>query len=193
MIADPHHMPRWWPGVTRMEGVEADRFTQVFTTKRGRPVRIDFQVIHSEPPWARAWQQEIAGTPFERVLNESIIEVNLEPVEGGTEVTIGQQQKLRGYSRTGGFLLRAGHEVALGRGSGRAGAAVCLGGRGADSAPEWRLVKRFELPRLFSLHEWPRRAPATRPGRRRDARTDRSGARTGRSCPGSSGRPWSRA
>jgi uncharacterized protein YndB with AHSA1/START domain len=106
VIADAHHMPRWWPGVTRMEGVEADRFTQVFTTKRGRPVRVDFQVIHSEPPWARAWQQEIAGTPFERVLNESIIEVNLEPVEGGTEVTIGQQQKLRGYSRTGGFLLR---------------------------------------------------------------------------------------
>ena len=69
VISDPHHMPRWWPGVTRMEGVEADRFTQVFTTKRGRPVRIDFQVIHSEPPWARAWQQEIAGTPFERVLN----------------------------------------------------------------------------------------------------------------------------
>ena len=105
VIADPHHMPRWWPGVTRMEAVQDDRFTQVFQTKRGRPVRIDFEVIHSSPPWARAWRQEIAGTPFERVLNESIIEVNLEPADGGTEVTIGQQQKLRGYSRTGGFLL----------------------------------------------------------------------------------------
>ncbi len=106
LIADPHHMPRWWPGVERMEGVEPDRFTQVFKTKRGRPVRVDFRVIESEPPWGRAWEQEIAGTPFERVLNESIIEVRLEPVEGGTEVTIGQHQKLRGYSRTGGFLLK---------------------------------------------------------------------------------------
>ena len=99
-------MPRWWPGVTRMEGVQADRFTQVHKTKRGRPVRIDFHVTESDPPWARVWEQEIAGTPFERVLNESIIEVHLEPVDGGTEVTIGQQQRLRGYSRTGGMLLK---------------------------------------------------------------------------------------
>jgi uncharacterized protein YndB with AHSA1/START domain len=106
LIADPHHMPRWWPGVQRMEGVESDRFTQVHKTKRGRAVRIDFRVIESDPPWARAWEQEIAGTPFERVLNESITEVRLEPVDGGTEVSIGQAQKLRGYSRTGGLLLK---------------------------------------------------------------------------------------
>jgi uncharacterized protein YndB with AHSA1/START domain len=106
LVADPHHMPRWWPGVTRMEGVEEDRFTQVFKTKKGRPVRIDFRVLESEAPWSRTWEQEIAGTPFERVLNESIIAVSLQPVDGGTEVTITQQQKLRGYSRTGGFMLR---------------------------------------------------------------------------------------
>ena len=45
LIADPHHMPRWWPGVERMEAVEPDRFTQVFKTKRGRPVRADFRVL----------------------------------------------------------------------------------------------------------------------------------------------------
>jgi uncharacterized protein YndB with AHSA1/START domain len=106
LIADPHHMPRWWPGVQRMEGVESDRFTQVHKTKRGRPVRIDFRVIESDPPWARVWEQEIAGTPFERVLNESITEIRLEPADGGTEVSIGQAQKLRGYSRTGGLLLK---------------------------------------------------------------------------------------
>jgi uncharacterized protein YndB with AHSA1/START domain len=106
LIADPHHMPRWWPGVARMEGVQGDRFTQVVKTKRGRPVRIDFHVIESDPPWTRSWQQEIAGTPFQRVLNESIVEVRLQPVQDGTEITIGQRQKLRGYSRTGGFLLR---------------------------------------------------------------------------------------
>jgi uncharacterized protein YndB with AHSA1/START domain len=106
LIADPHHMPRWWPGVERMEGVAPDRFTQVFKTKRGRSVRIDFRVLVSEPPNTRAWEQEVAGTPFERVLRSSVIEVRLDPVPAGTEVTISQEQKLRGYSRTGGFLVR---------------------------------------------------------------------------------------
>jgi uncharacterized protein YndB with AHSA1/START domain len=106
IVSDPHHMPRWWPGVDRMEGVVEDRFTQVLKTKRGRPVRADFHVVRSDPPWTRSWAQDVAGTPFERVISESVIEVRLEPVQGGTEVTISQQQKLRGYSRTGGFLLR---------------------------------------------------------------------------------------
>lgn len=106
LIADPHHMPRWWPGVERMEGVEPDRFTQVFKTQRGRPVRADFRVLESRPPTTRSWQQEVAGTPFERVLSSSVIEVSLAPAADGTEVTISHQQKLRGYSRTGGFLLR---------------------------------------------------------------------------------------
>src|SRR5262249_7056657 len=101
--------PRWWPGVTRMEGVSDDGWTQVFTTKKGRPVRVDFRLLASEAPMGgtghRSWEQAIAGTPFERVLNESITEVMLEPVDGGTRVTISQQQKLRGYSRTGGMML----------------------------------------------------------------------------------------
>lgn len=99
-------MPRWWPGVQRMEGVEGDRFTQVFKTKRGRSVRMDYRLLVSEPPWRRAWEQEIPGTPFERVLGESITEIALQPVDGGTLVTIAQRQRLKGYSRTGGFLLR---------------------------------------------------------------------------------------
>jgi uncharacterized protein YndB with AHSA1/START domain len=106
VLEDAHHMPRWWPGVRRMEGVAEDRFTQVFTTKKGRPVRIDFLVVASDPPWRLAFSQEIPGTPFERVLAESVTEVVLEPDAGGTQVTIAQRQKLRGYSRTGGLLLR---------------------------------------------------------------------------------------
>jgi uncharacterized protein YndB with AHSA1/START domain len=106
IVSDPHHMPRWWPGVDRMEGVEDDSFTQVLKTKRGRPVRADFRIVRSEPPSTRSWAQDVAGTPFERVLTESVVEVRLEPAAGGTEVTISQQQKLRGYSRTGGLLLR---------------------------------------------------------------------------------------
>jgi uncharacterized protein YndB with AHSA1/START domain len=111
VVADPHHFPRWWPGVVRMEGVHADRFTQVYSTKKGRAVRMDFRLIASDPPQgggpARvSFEQEVLGTPFERVLNQSVTEVAMEPEDGATRVTIAQRQKLRGYSRTGGWLLR---------------------------------------------------------------------------------------
>jgi uncharacterized protein YndB with AHSA1/START domain len=113
VVVDPHHMPRWWPGVKRMEDVGPDRWTQVFTTKKGRPVRVDFHLLQSdppgdggEPPGVRAWEQEVQGTPFERVLAESITEMLIEPAGSGTQITLVQRQKLRGYSRTGGFLLR---------------------------------------------------------------------------------------
>jgi hypothetical protein len=96
-----------------MEGVEDDRFTQVFMTKKGRAVRADHFVLAADPPGPGgdppghvAWGQEIEGTPFERVLSESTTEVRVEAADGGTLVTITQTQKLRGYSRTGGLLLR---------------------------------------------------------------------------------------
>lgn len=106
VLEDPHHMPRWWPGVTRMEAVEQERWTQVHQTKRGRPVRMDFRLVVNEPPWQRAWEQEIVGSPFERVLIEAVTEVVLEPEGGRTKVTIAQRQKLKGYSKTGGFMFR---------------------------------------------------------------------------------------
>lgn len=113
VVADPFHMPRWWPQVKRMEAVEGDRFTQVFATRKGRAVRMDFRVLASQPPGPdgntpgrRVWEQELAGTPFERVLGEAITEIVLEPAGEQTVVTIVLSQKLRGYSRTGGFLLR---------------------------------------------------------------------------------------
>ena len=114
VIADPFQMPRWWPNVVRVEGVEEERFTLVFQTKRRRPVRMDFRVLASDAPGTggeasghRAWQQEVAGTPFERMLEEAITEVLIDPAHGGTsQITIAQVQKLRGYSRTGALVLR---------------------------------------------------------------------------------------
>lgn len=112
VVEDPHHFPRWWPGVVRVEGVSEDRFTQVYTTKKGRTVRIDFRVLQTDAPEAdspghRSWEQDIPGTPFERVLREAITEIWLAPTDNGAaRVTIVQRQKLRGYSRTGGWMLR---------------------------------------------------------------------------------------
>jgi uncharacterized protein YndB with AHSA1/START domain len=106
LVADPHQLPRWWPGLTRVEGVEGTRFTQVLTTKRGRPVRADFRIIQSDRPYGLAWMQEVEGTPFQRVLAESIVAIGLTLGTDGTTVAVEQRQKLRGYSRTGGLLLR---------------------------------------------------------------------------------------
>ena len=113
VIADPYQMPRWWPSVERMEGVEDDRFTQVFKTRRRRTVRADFRVLASEPPGGeytsghRSWSQEVAGTPFEPVLHESITEIAVEPANAGTKVTIAQRQRLRGYSKAGALAMRS--------------------------------------------------------------------------------------
>ena len=120
VVADPHDMPRWWPLVTRMEGVDDEQFTQVLRTRKGRLVRADFRVVASEPPGAtadqpgrRIWEQDVAGTPFERVLGEAVTEVLVAPSEAATCVTIIQRQQLRGYSRTGGFLLRRATKAKL--------------------------------------------------------------------------------
>jgi uncharacterized protein YndB with AHSA1/START domain len=106
LICDPHHQPRWWPGVERVEGVSGGHFTQVLKTKRGRPIRADFTIVNEQAPWTIAWEQELAGTPFARVLKQSVIELGLEPAGAATAVTIAHQQQLRGYSRTGGLMLR---------------------------------------------------------------------------------------
>ncbi len=123
VISDPMQMTQWWPGVARVEGVEEDQFTLVFQSKRKRPVRMDFRVLASDAPGTggeasghRAWEQEVQGTPFERVLDSSITEILLDPAHGRTtQVTIAQVQKLRGYSRTGALMLRRATEKRLGQ------------------------------------------------------------------------------
>jgi uncharacterized protein YndB with AHSA1/START domain len=107
MLADPHHLPRWWPSVERVENVSRDHFTEVLRSKRGRAVRADFRVETSRKPELRSWRQQVEGTPFERVLRDSLVEVRLEPDgEAATRVTIEQLAKMRGVSRLGGFLVR---------------------------------------------------------------------------------------
>jgi uncharacterized protein YndB with AHSA1/START domain len=106
VVSDPHHMSRWWPEVVRVEGVEDDCFTHVFTSQRGRTVRADYFVTESERPHRLVWEQELEGTPFERVLGQCVTTLELEPDGEGTLVTLELLQKTRGYNRTGGFMLK---------------------------------------------------------------------------------------
>jgi uncharacterized protein YndB with AHSA1/START domain len=114
IVGDAHHLPRWWPRVTRVEGVEGDAFTQVLTTAKGVPVRADFRVVESAAPAVRRWEQQLLNTPFERILTASAVEVRLEPAGGGaggaqpaTGVTITLAQRMRGLGLLGGFMVRA--------------------------------------------------------------------------------------
>ena len=105
-VSDPYHLPRWWPRVERVEGVRGDQFTEVLTTDRGRSVRADFRVVESLAPERRAWEQEVAGSPFERIMVGSRTEVVLAPDGAGTRVTLAIRQQMRGTARFAGWMVR---------------------------------------------------------------------------------------
>jgi len=107
IVGDAYHLPRWWPRVTRVEGVDGDAFTQVLTTAKGVPVRADFRVVESAAPRVRRWAQQLVNTPFERVLEASEVEVRLEPAgETGTRVAVSLAQRLHGMALLGSFMVR---------------------------------------------------------------------------------------
>lgn len=106
IVSDPHHLPRWWPAVTRVEEVSAGRFTTVIPTKQGKPVRMDYRVIASEPPTRRGWTQELAGTPFERLVTSWTTTVTVTPDGDQCLVTLEERQQLKGSFRVGGTLQR---------------------------------------------------------------------------------------
>lgn len=106
IVGDAHHMPRWWPRVTRVESVDGDAFTQVLTTAKGVPVRADFAVVESAAPRVRRWSQQLANTPFERMLAVSEVEVRLEAAgDAGTRVALSLVQRLRGVALLGSFIV----------------------------------------------------------------------------------------
>jgi uncharacterized protein YndB with AHSA1/START domain len=113
VVSDPYHLARWWPRVTRVEGVQERKrgtgtlWTKVLETKAGRSVRADFRCLYSKEPSAYAWEQEIEDSPFAKVLRSSEIRIGLEDGDGGTMVNLEAQQRLRGLSRFGGgFMLK---------------------------------------------------------------------------------------
>lgn len=108
VICDPHHLPRWWPRVNRVEDVEDGAFTEVMKTAKGKLVRADFRLVRNdERAYSLAWQQQLEGTPFARLLSSAETRVSLEPVAEGTSVTIELRQRLSGFfPRFGGFMVR---------------------------------------------------------------------------------------
>jgi uncharacterized protein YndB with AHSA1/START domain len=122
VVRDPHHLPRWWPRVARVEDVEDDAFTEVMLTAKGKVVRADFNVVAPDDA-ARSlqWAQRLEGTPFARLLSSAETEVCLSPLAAqaslpsaqqgrlgpATEVTIELRQALTGFfPRFGGFMVR---------------------------------------------------------------------------------------
>jgi uncharacterized protein YndB with AHSA1/START domain len=108
VIGDPHHLPRWWPRVDRVEDVDGDAFTEVMKTSKGKLVRADFRLARrDEQGHSLAWEQQLEGTPFARVLSAAETEVSLATAAEGTSVTIELRQRLSGFfPRFGGFMVR---------------------------------------------------------------------------------------
>jgi uncharacterized protein YndB with AHSA1/START domain len=102
IVADPYQLPRWWPRVTRVEGVDGLGWTTVMASPRGRDVRADWRLDGSDRPSRRRWEQELEGSPFGRLFELNAVELR---IEAGT-VTIEIQQRVRGWARLAPFIVR---------------------------------------------------------------------------------------
>lgn len=92
--------------MARVEAVGDDAFTEVLATDKGRSVRADFSIVEREAPRRMHWSQQLAGTPFEKILVRSEVVVALQATGEGTTVTLTSDQGLRGVALLGGFMVR---------------------------------------------------------------------------------------
>lgn len=106
LVADPDSLPRWWPGVTRVEEVSERGWTTVLQAPKGRTLRADYTLVSSDHPQRLRWRQEIEESPFERIMSLAVTTIDLEPAdESSTEVRITAEIRLRGLSRFGGLQM----------------------------------------------------------------------------------------
>lgn len=114
LVSDPYSLPRWWPRTSRVESVDVkpegkrSQWTKVLETAEGRGVRADYRCLSSARGERYVWEQQLAGSPFERHLRRSVVEIGLreDGGDGGTEVSLTSEQRLRGMSRLGSLMLR---------------------------------------------------------------------------------------
>jgi uncharacterized protein YndB with AHSA1/START domain len=114
LVSDPYNLPRWWPRTIRVENVDRKgggrraEWTKVLGTTEGRGVRADFRCLSSAEHERYVWEQQLDGTPFERHLRSSKIEIALREEGEETEVGLTSEQSLRGMSRLGSPMMRHG-------------------------------------------------------------------------------------
>jgi uncharacterized protein YndB with AHSA1/START domain len=119
LISDPYNLPRWWPRTSRVESVDRkpggkrSQWTKVLETAEGRGVRADYHCLSAAEGERYVWEQQLAGSPFERHLRGSTIEIGLREKGRGTEVSLASEQKLRGMSRLGSPMMRGGQRKIL--------------------------------------------------------------------------------
>jgi uncharacterized protein YndB with AHSA1/START domain len=106
LVSDPEHLPRWWPGVGRVEEVTETAWTTVLRSPKGKTVRADYTLLEAEPPRRLSWRQEVEETPFERILGEAVTDVELEPAGEETLVALSARMRLRGFARLGFLQVR---------------------------------------------------------------------------------------
>ncbi|MGH2924386.1 MAG: SRPBCC family protein [Solirubrobacterales bacterium] len=110
LVSDPHHLPRWWPRTVRVEDVRGSgrrgRWTTVLGTERGSGVRVDFKCVGATNEERYVWEQEVEGSPFERILRAAALRIGLEDRDSGTLVTLESSERLRGLSRLGSPMMR---------------------------------------------------------------------------------------
>ncbi len=108
LVSDPHHLPRWWPQVQRVEDVTGDAWTNVLRTPKGKTVRADFTRVEWRPRTKIVWRQEVEESPFEAILEEATTTIDIAPTddERAARVEIVSDQELHGRYKFGGFMLR---------------------------------------------------------------------------------------
>lgn len=119
LISDPYSLPRWWPRTARVENVDLKpggkrtQWTKVLQTAEGRGVRADFRCVSSAERERYVWEQELEGTPFERHLKALRVEIGLRERDGGTAVSLTEEQALKGMSKLGSPLMRRARREVL--------------------------------------------------------------------------------
>lgn len=108
VVSDPEQLPRWWPGVTRVEEASPEAWTKVLSAPRGKAVRADYTRVEAVPGERLVWRQEVDQSPFERILVSAVTTVSLAAAEArATRVEIALDQKPRGWARFAPLQFRA--------------------------------------------------------------------------------------
>ncbi len=114
LVSDPHHLARWWPLTQRVEDVREEgdglRWTLALRSEKGTQVRADYSGSVEDAGHRFVWDQQVAGTPFERILRSARVEIAVISAGEGEDrslVSVSSHERLRGLSRLGAPMMRA--------------------------------------------------------------------------------------